>query len=183
MKILQASLVTLLLGLLNRQQSKVIEGEKRYRALFEHASDGIGVTSAADHLLVDANKRFGDILGYNHQAIAGTHVCDLMAPIGDGGEHALLSRLCLHGAAEPGEAVVGNWSDEVELDLRTSDVRSHGRGRGIHIGLPVPDDAGAEEDGVGASPEAPARLSAAAPGLARARFPRVPRASVSEGNR
>lgn len=112
--------VTLLLGLVNRQQSKVRESEKRYRALFEHASDGIGVVGAADHLLVDANKRFWDILGYNRQAMVGVHICDLIDVIGDGPKHDLLSNLCAYGAAEAGEAEAGDWSVEMELNVRTS---------------------------------------------------------------
>ncbi|HSB11565.1 MAG TPA: ATP-binding protein [Blastocatellia bacterium] len=106
--------VTLLLGLVNRQQRKVRESEKRYRALFEHAGDGIGVVTALDHLLVDANKKFGDILDLNHQAIVGKHISEIIDVVGDGPEHRLLSKLCDKGADEAGE-----WSDEEELDIRT----------------------------------------------------------------
>src|SRR5215216_2548395 len=57
--------VTLLLRLVNRQQQRLRDSEERYRALFEHAGDGIGVVMASDHLLVDVNKKFGEVLGYD----------------------------------------------------------------------------------------------------------------------
>jgi PAS domain S-box-containing protein len=108
--------VTLLLGLVNRQQRKLSESEERYRALFKHASDGIGLVTAADHRLVDANQKFGDILGFRQEEILGAHICDLMAA-GDGPEHFLNSLLgCESAIAEAGSNV---WSDEVELTLET----------------------------------------------------------------
>ncbi len=69
--------VTLLLRLVNHQQRELQDSEERYRALFEHASDGIGVVTASDHLLVDINKKFGTVLGYDHQYLLGKHVCEL----------------------------------------------------------------------------------------------------------
>ncbi len=69
--------VSLLLRLINRQQRDLRDSEARYRALFEHASDGIGLVTAADHLLVEVNKRFSEILGYDQQALIGTHVCEV----------------------------------------------------------------------------------------------------------
>ena len=56
--------VTLLLRLVSHQQRAIVESEERYRALFEHAGDGIGVASAADLRLTEVNNRFCDILGY-----------------------------------------------------------------------------------------------------------------------
>jgi PAS domain S-box-containing protein len=72
-----AVVVSLLLRLINRKQRDLRDSEERYRALFEHASDGIGLVMAADHLLVEVNKRFSEILGYDQQALIGTHVCEL----------------------------------------------------------------------------------------------------------
>lgn len=111
--------VTLLLGLVNRQQSKVRESEQRYRALFEHAGDGIGVVTAFDHVLVDANRKFGEILGYDQHSIAGRHVCEVVDVIADGPEGDLLSKLRSIETAEARKAGVGDWSDEVELEVRT----------------------------------------------------------------
>jgi PAS domain S-box-containing protein len=111
--------VTLLLGLVNRQQRKLRGSEERYRALFEHAGDGIGVVTALDHRLVDANKKFGEILGHNHQAILGRDVCDLLGGDGDGPQCDVLSKVLaceLSGEVE----LEGNvWSDEVELSVNT----------------------------------------------------------------
>ena len=69
--------VTLLLRLVNRQQRKLRNSEERYRALFEHASDGIGVVTASDHLLVDVNRKFVELLGYQQSSLIGRHVCEL----------------------------------------------------------------------------------------------------------
>lgn len=70
-------IVSLLLRLVNHQQRELLDSEKRYRALFEHASDGIGVVSASDHLLVEINKKFSTILGYDQPSLIGKHVCEL----------------------------------------------------------------------------------------------------------
>ena len=50
--------VTILLRIVRRQQKKLVQSEERYRALFEHASDGIGVVAATDHRLVEVNTKF-----------------------------------------------------------------------------------------------------------------------------
>jgi PAS domain S-box-containing protein len=80
--------VTLLLRLLNREQRKLSDSERRYRALFEHASDGIGLVTASDHKLIDVNNRFSELLGYDHQSLVGRHVCELFkkdsSEFGDG---------------------------------------------------------------------------------------------------
>ena len=109
--------VSLLLGLVNREQSKLRESEKRYRALFEQATDGVGVVAGAGHRLVDANKKFGEILGYDHQSILGSHVCDLMGQSDEKTEHWFFSEVF----DSNGEALFANdvWSDEAELPLNT----------------------------------------------------------------
>lgn len=111
-------IVTLLLGLVNRQQRKLRGSEKRYRALFEHAGDGIGVVTALDHRLVDANKKFEDILAYRHQSIIGTHICELMGQ-DDGRSHGFLSKVL--GCDVEGETELESnvWSDEVEVSVNT----------------------------------------------------------------
>ena len=111
--------VTLLLGLVNRQQSKLRESEERYRALFEHAGDGIGVVTALNHRLVDANKKFGDILGVNHQSLLGTHICELMGQNDDDSEHGVLSKVLARGLKGEAELESNVWSDEVELSVST----------------------------------------------------------------
>src|SRR3977135_4209335 len=79
--------VTLLLRLVNSQQRKVRASEERYRSVFEHAGDGIGVVRALDHQLIDVNKRFGEILGYNQRSLIGEHICDLLRSEGDQSAH------------------------------------------------------------------------------------------------
>jgi PAS domain S-box-containing protein len=111
--------VTLLLGLVNRQQRKLRGSEERYRALFEHAGDGIGVVTALDHRLVDANKRFGEILGYNHQSILGTHICDLLGRDGDGPQHGVLSEVLACDLERPAKLESNLWSENVELSVKT----------------------------------------------------------------
>ena len=75
--------VTLLLRLVNRQQRKLQASEVRYRTLFEHANDGIGVVTATDHRLVEVNNRFGEILGYQPQALLGKDIRGLVRGNGD----------------------------------------------------------------------------------------------------
>lgn len=62
-----ALVVTLLLGLVHRQQRKLQGSEERYRALFEQARDGIGVVRLSDHHLVEANNKVCEILGRRQQ--------------------------------------------------------------------------------------------------------------------
>src|ERR1044071_9847636 len=72
--------VALLLRLVNRKQRALVESEERYRALFEHANDGIGVVTAADHRLTEANNRFCEILGFGAQEVTGRDVREVIRP-------------------------------------------------------------------------------------------------------
>src|SRR2546423_511316 len=72
--------VTLLLRLVNHKQRELVESEERYRALFEHASDGIGVVAAADHRLTEANNRFCEILDCTPQEVVGRDVREIVRP-------------------------------------------------------------------------------------------------------
>lgn len=69
--------VTLLLVVVRRQQRKLSESEERYRLLFEHASDGIGVISIPDFKIVQVNLKFCDILGYAPQELIDRDVHEL----------------------------------------------------------------------------------------------------------
>ncbi len=77
--------VSILLALVDRQQRRLTESEERYRALFEHANDGIGVVHATDFKLVEANNKFGEILGCDVRGLAGGDVRDLLRPQTDSG--------------------------------------------------------------------------------------------------
>jgi PAS domain S-box-containing protein len=69
--------VTMLLRLVKRQQRELAASEERYRALFEHASDGIGLMTASDHRLVEVNKKFCEILGCPAQKLIGKSADEL----------------------------------------------------------------------------------------------------------
>jgi PAS domain S-box-containing protein len=75
--------VTMLLRLVGRQQRKLLRTEERYRAVFEHATDGIGIVSAKDHRIVDANHRFAEMLGYSADQIIGGDFSHLVTPTGE----------------------------------------------------------------------------------------------------
>src|SRR5262249_14998260 len=70
--------VAALWRLLGRQQRKLRRTEERYRAVFEHASDGIGIVAARDYRIVDANDRFAGMLGYSPDRIVGRDLSDVM---------------------------------------------------------------------------------------------------------
>jgi PAS domain S-box-containing protein len=97
--------VTLLLRVLRRQHRRVIESEERYRALFEHAGDGIAVVRASDCRLVEANGKFCETAGCRPEEVAGTDIRRLLRPDGDGGGGQRLARL-LGGGEGEGEFVM-----------------------------------------------------------------------------
>ena len=98
--------VSLLLRLVGRQQRELVSSEKRYRALFEHASDGIGVVTAGDFNLVEANNKFCEIFGCQPQGLIGRDIRQLLHA--DGSPDALTALL-------RSEA-----SDESEMEVETS---------------------------------------------------------------
>lgn len=102
--------VALLLRLVNHKQRALAESEERYRALFEHANDGIGVVTAADHRLTEANNRFREILGYGAREVVGRDVRDVIRPgRGQDGQGALADLLDGRVSGE-GEFVIENAS-------------------------------------------------------------------------
>ena len=102
--------VTLLLRLISHQQRAMVESEERYRALFEHAGDGIGVASAADLRLAEVNNRFCEILDCSPQAAVGRDAREIIRTYGGGRRTDDLARLLESG--DTGEA---------ELFVETSD--------------------------------------------------------------
>lgn len=102
--------VTLLLRLVNHKQRKLVESEERYRALFEHANDGIGVVTAADHRLTEANSRFCEILGFGAQEVIGRDARDVIRTARGSGEPATLAELLDGRVSGEGEFVVENAS-------------------------------------------------------------------------
>jgi PAS domain S-box-containing protein len=112
--------VTLLLRIVNRQQRKLRDSEQRYRALFEHASDAIGVVTASDHLLVDANKKFVELLGYQQQSLIGWHVCELFENDGNRpGRGIELDQLVCNKPVQK-ELDTLTWSRGGEITIQTA---------------------------------------------------------------
>jgi PAS domain S-box-containing protein len=77
-------IVTLLLRIVSRQQRRLAAGEKRYRALFEHAGDGIAVLRADDRRLLDVNNKFCEILGCRPREVVGRSVDEIVRAGGGG---------------------------------------------------------------------------------------------------
>lgn len=100
-------IVTLLLRIVARQQRRLVAGEKRYRALFEHASDGIGVLRAGDRRLTDVNNKFCELLGCQPSQLVGRRIEEVVSAAVEGAEGDPLAGL-LSGPA----------SSSVELLLR-----------------------------------------------------------------
>jgi PAS domain S-box-containing protein len=98
--------VTLLLRLVSHQQRAIVESEGRYRALFEHAGDGIGVASAADLCLTEVNNRFCEILGCAPQTANGRDVREIIRARGEGRRADELSRVLEGGEEGEAELVV-----------------------------------------------------------------------------
>ncbi|HEX5735093.1 MAG TPA: ATP-binding protein [Blastocatellia bacterium] len=116
--VVDAIVVTLLLRLVDKQQRRLRESEERYRALFEHASDGIGVVRATDFLILDVNNMFAEILGYKPPALIGKHVDELFADKEPLSARALLEQLaCEESDRHPEDLSLG---DHKEVDFRTA---------------------------------------------------------------
>jgi PAS domain S-box-containing protein len=98
--------VTLLLRLISHQQQAVTESEKRYRALFEHAGDGIGVASATDLRLAEVNNRFCDILGCSAAEAIGRDARSIIRTYGGGHRTDDLAHLLEGGEEGEAELVV-----------------------------------------------------------------------------
>ena len=71
--------VSILLMLVDRQQRRLVDSEQRYRALFEHAHDGIGVVTGADFKLIEVNSKFAKTLECEARELAGRNVRELLA--------------------------------------------------------------------------------------------------------
>ncbi|HVF90223.1 MAG TPA: ATP-binding protein [Blastocatellia bacterium] len=110
--------VTLLLGLVDRKQRDLLSSEERYRAIFEHANDGVGVVTAFDHRLVDGNKKFGDILGYTQQSLIGRDICEVLKG-SEGSDLGGLSATFECTFANRTELAARIWEGEREIKIQT----------------------------------------------------------------
>jgi PAS domain S-box-containing protein len=111
--------VTLLLRLINHKQRALAESEERYRALFEHANDGIGVVTAADHRLTEANSKFCEILNLNTPEVIGRDVREVIRPSGGDHEPHAFGELLDAGASGEGEFAVAT-ADGAPLPVSVS---------------------------------------------------------------
>lgn len=71
--------VSILLILVDRQQRQLMGSEQRYRALFEHAHDGIGVVRGTDFKLMEINSKFAETLERDARELVGRDVRELLA--------------------------------------------------------------------------------------------------------
>ncbi len=115
-----AIVVTALLLLVRRQQRELRESEERYRAVFEQAGDGIGVVRATNHLVVEVNKKFGDILGYQPNDLQGKHICELLESGGAESGSGTLSELMLCGPRNRGGRAPAPFPAEAEITVNSA---------------------------------------------------------------
>ena len=94
--------VTLLLRMVRGQQRRLAQSEGRYRALFEHARDGIGVINAGSHRLIEANSKFCEVLGCKPQEVVGRRLEEILRTP-DAQRPALVSEVIDGGKSGEGE--------------------------------------------------------------------------------
>jgi PAS domain S-box-containing protein len=93
--------VTLLLRVVRSQQHQLAENEQRYRALFEHSGYGIGIITANDHRLLEANSKFCRILGYHQEELLGSDILKILrVPVDLAGTHDNSDLLSLPPSSE-----------------------------------------------------------------------------------
>ena len=76
--------VSLLLRLVGRQQRKLAAGEERYRAVFEHANDGIVIVAAASRTIIEVNNKFCELFGCRSPDLIGKDIDALQWGLADG---------------------------------------------------------------------------------------------------
>ncbi|HEX7176501.1 MAG TPA: ATP-binding protein [Pyrinomonadaceae bacterium] len=94
--------VTLLVGMLRAQQRRLAQSEGRYRSLFEHARDGIGVVHAGSRRLIEANSKFCEVLGCKPPEVIGRKLDEFLRTP-DAPRPPLISELLDSGKSGEGE--------------------------------------------------------------------------------
>lgn len=106
--------VTLLLRLVGRQQRKLAANEERYRAIFEHANDGIVIVAAGSRTIIEVNSKFCELFGCRAQQFIGKDIGALAWEM-DGGDG---------GGTSPGDTLASflddNFCGDKDLSIRTS---------------------------------------------------------------
>jgi len=117
--------VTMLLRLVHRQQRQLRMSEERYRALFEQATDGIGLIRLSDQRVLDANKRVCQILDLPQQNCIDRDIRELF-----------------RRTSSPDLALAPNGHSSIERELTVQTAR--GQSRPISLAF-TPLSAGGEE--------------------------------------
>jgi len=104
--------VSILLVLVDRQQQRLIGSEQRYRVLFEHAHDGIGVVDGTDFKLIEVNSKFAKTLDRPARELAGQDVRELLA-------RRVIESSNGHSANTIARLFSGPEASEVEMTLGT----------------------------------------------------------------
>jgi len=76
--------VSLLLRLVGRQQRRLAASEERYRAIFEHANDGIVIVGAGSRIIIEVNNKFCELFGCQPQELIGKNLGALTWGTDDG---------------------------------------------------------------------------------------------------
>ncbi|HLL73522.1 MAG TPA: ATP-binding protein [Pyrinomonadaceae bacterium] len=75
--------VSLLLHRVGRQQRRLAASEERYRALFEHANDGIVIVAAESRKVIEVNNKFCELFGCRPHELVGKNIGELDWEKGD----------------------------------------------------------------------------------------------------
>jgi PAS domain S-box-containing protein len=104
--------VTLLLRLVSRQQRKLAASEERYRAIFEHANDGIMILAAGSRTIIEVNNKFCELFGCRPQELTGKDIGSLpwATDDGDDGNAGNALSTFLHD----------NYCTDKEMSIKTS---------------------------------------------------------------
>ncbi len=57
----------------NKKEAAILTSEMKFKELFENANDGI-VVSNRDGIIIEANKRFSEITGFDRESLIGTNI-------------------------------------------------------------------------------------------------------------
>ncbi|HYP25672.1 MAG TPA: ATP-binding protein [Blastocatellia bacterium] len=117
--IVDTIVVTLLLRVVDRQKRDIAASEERYRAIFEHAHDGVGVLTASDHKLVDVNKKFGEMLGYTPPSLIGRDICEVLK-CGETPAPGGLAEIFSCNSGNRRDLTERAWSGEREITIHTA---------------------------------------------------------------
>jgi PAS domain S-box-containing protein len=107
-------IVSLLLRLVGRQQRELAASEERYRAVFEHANDGIVIVAAASRTIIEVNNKFCELFGCRSLELIGKDIGALSWGVADGESgHALSAFLDENYCADDKELAIKTSSGEV----------------------------------------------------------------------